>query len=146
MLCAMNWWIWTIVGLGLALVEIATPGFFFIFLAVGAFVSAALLLAWPDMPLWGQVLTFSVFSVGSLVFFRKPLMRRFGLDKPAPSRDEIIHESATPLDDILPGGIGKAELRGTSWTARNGGTKTLVKGQNCKVERVEGLTLWLISE
>lgn len=105
-----------------------------------------MLLIWPASPLWGQLLVFSVFSVVSLLLFRKPMLRRFGLDKPAPSREEIVNETATPNDDILPGGIGKAELRGTVWTARNGGTATLAKGQTCKVERVEGLTLWLKSE
>jgi len=146
MLSPMNWWIWALIGLALAVMELGSPSFFMMFLAVGAFASMAMLLVWPASPLWGQLLVFSVFSVVSLLLFRKPVMRRFNLDKPAPSREEIVNEIATPNEDILPGGIGKAELRGTVWTARNGGTATLAKGQTCKVERVEGLTLWLKSE
>jgi hypothetical protein len=142
----MTWWTWSLIGLGLALVELASPGFFIIFLAVGAFASATALAIWPSTPLWVQLLLFSVFSVISLVLFRKPIMRRFGLDKNDPARDEIVNETATPVEDIAPGGFGKAELRGTFWTARNGGTKKLAKGIPCKVERVEGLTIWLRAE
>ncbi len=142
----MTWWTWSLIGLGLALAELASPGFFIIFLAVGAFASAVVLAVWPTTPLWGQFLLFSVFSVVSLVLFRKPIMRRFGLDKHDPARDEIVNEVATPTEDIAPGGFGKAELRGTFWNARNGGSKKLVKGKPCKVERVDGLTIWLRDE
>jgi membrane protein implicated in regulation of membrane protease activity len=142
----MNWWIWALSGLALAVVELGSPSFFMMFLAVGAFASMALLLVSPDAPLWGQMLVFSLCSVVSLLLFRKPLMRHFNLDKPAPSREEIVNETATPNEDIAPGGLGKAELRGTVWSARNGGDATLAKGQPCKVERVEGLTLWLKAE
>jgi hypothetical protein len=139
----MNWWIWALIGLALALFELGSPSFFMIFLAVGAFVSAVLVLILPTTPLWVQLLVFSASSVVSLVLFRKPLMRYFGLDKHVPSRDEIVNEIATPLDDIASGGFGKAELRGTVWNARNGGAATLARGKPCRVERVEGLTLWL---
>jgi membrane protein implicated in regulation of membrane protease activity len=47
------------------------------------------------------------------------------------------------VEEVAPGGVGKAELRGTTWTARTEGTLTLEKGRRCRVERVEGLTLWL---
>ena len=31
--------------------------------------------------------------------------------------DSMAGESAIPLEDLVPGGTGKAELRGTTWTA-----------------------------
>jgi membrane protein implicated in regulation of membrane protease activity len=37
-------------------------------------------------------------------------------------------------------------MRGASWTARSSGSVALARGQRCKVERVEGLTLWLRAE
>src|SRR3970282_533290 len=103
----MTWWIWAVIGLALTVVELATPGFFFIFLAVGALTSSVMALIWPNSPLWAQCLTFSVVSIFSMIFFRKPLMRRFGLDKASASRDEIVEESATPSEDIAPGGSGR---------------------------------------
>ena len=49
-------------------------------------------------------------------------------------------------EDVAPGGVGKAEMRGASWTARTSGAVALARGQRCLVERVEGLTLWLKAE
>ncbi|MBU6434571.1 MAG: NfeD family protein, partial [Nitrospirae bacterium] len=60
--------------------------------------------------------------------------------------DSMGGETAIPLEDLAPGGTGKAELRGTTWTAHNAGPALLKKSQRCKVERVEGLTLWITAE
>ena len=55
-------------------------------------------------------------------------------------------ETALVTEDVAPGGVGKAEMRGTSWTARTSAATLLARGQRCRVERVEGLTLWLRPE
>jgi membrane protein implicated in regulation of membrane protease activity len=60
--------------------------------------------------------------------------------------DSLVGETALAIDDIQVGQIGKAELRGTSWNARNVSENTLNRGQRCKVERVEGLTLCIRGE
>ena len=142
----MEWWIWAVAGLAFGLAEIATPGFYMIFFGVGAWAASVMSLVVPTSPLWAQILVFTLVSVISLVLFRKPLMRKFGMDKPIPSRNEIVHEIALPMEDIVPGKVGKAELRGSTWNARNQGAETLAKGQRCRVVKVEGLTLWLEPE
>jgi membrane protein implicated in regulation of membrane protease activity len=53
---------------------------------------------------------------------------------------------ATPLEDLAPGAIGKAELRGTVWTARNADSRPLAKGERSRVLRVDGLMLLLRGE
>jgi membrane protein implicated in regulation of membrane protease activity len=57
--------------------------------------------------------------------------------------DALEGETAIVLDDLAPGAVGKAELRGTSWTAQNAGAAALSRGQRCRVVRVEGLTLFI---
>ena len=58
-----------------------------------------------------------------------------------------VETEAPPLALVgAPDGVGKAEMRGASWTARTAGDATLPKGCQCRVERVEGLTLWLRAE
>jgi membrane protein implicated in regulation of membrane protease activity len=37
-------------------------------------------------------------------------------------------------------------MRGSSWSARTVGAEALKPGQRCRVEKVEGLTLWLRAE
>lgn len=139
----MTWWIWILIGIGLAVMELGTPGFFIIFLSAGAVAAGLTAFLAPTASLTVQILVFSLVSVVSLVLFRGKLMRRYGLDQPPPSRDEIVNEVAVPMEDIAPGATGKAELRGTTWNARNAGGAVLSRGSRCRVERVDGLTLWL---
>jgi inner membrane protein len=42
--------------------------------------------------------------------------------------------------------VGKAEMRGTSWNTRNVSDQTIARGQRCRVERVEGLTIFVRAE
>jgi inner membrane protein len=144
----MIWWYWMFLGLVLLGVEMATPGGFYILffglaaLAVGTVVGAGLIQAE-----WLQWLLFSGLAILSLLVFRGPLLARIKTqDKEMPTVDSIVGESAMPLEDLAPSGTGKAELRGTTWTAHNAGPALLKKGQRCKVERVEGLTLWITAE
>jgi membrane protein implicated in regulation of membrane protease activity len=138
----MTWWIWMVLGLILMACEMLTPGtFYFIFLGVsGLLVGVAALLI--PMPEWVQWLLFSIFSVVSLAFFRRPLMQKFKLSGKHGQRvDSLTSEPATALEDIAVGAIGKAELRGATWSARNIGDRPVTKTERCKVEQVDGLML-----
>jgi membrane protein implicated in regulation of membrane protease activity len=53
---------------------------------------------------------------------------------------------AVAREALVPGAIGKAELRGSVWNARNAGREALAAGQRARVERVEGLVLQLRAE
>jgi membrane protein implicated in regulation of membrane protease activity len=142
----MAWWLWVLGGILLLVAEVATPGgFFVIFFGAGAIlVGAARVVGW-DGPAWADWLAFSVVSVALLAVFRRPLMRRFKMNTSKPV-DRLEGESAIVTQDVTPGGFGKAEMRGTTWTARATSQSTLARGQRCRVERVEGLTLWLRAE
>jgi inner membrane protein len=141
------WWAWALVGLALLGVEMFTPGgFFVLFFGIGALLVALLVGLGAAGPPWAQWLIFSAVSVVSLLLFRSRLLKRFGHGEPARVLDTLEDEVATPLEDLAPGAVGKAELRGTSWTARNAGDSPLARGQRCRVSRVEGLTLHLRAE
>ena len=64
------WWHWLVIGLLLVLVELATPGgFFVIFFGVSAIIVGALAGFGLAGPVWTQLLMFSVLSIISLVLF-----------------------------------------------------------------------------
>lgn len=136
----MLWWHWVAIGMVLAVLEMAGPGgFFIIFFGVGALVVGLLSLAGLAGPAWTQWLLFSAISVVSLLLFRRPLlawMRRH--EGPAQPIDRLEGEIAVPAEDIAPGAMGRAELRGSMWSARNAGATVLVRGQRCVVARVDG--------
>jgi membrane protein implicated in regulation of membrane protease activity len=143
----MVWWIWILLGLGLLALEAATPGgFFALFFGLSAVVVGALAALGAGGPPWLQWTLFSVLAVAALVLLRRPLKARFNLDGSHRSVDKLTAETAVALTDLVPGEVGKVELRGSTWSARNGGAETIVKGCLCQVERVEGLTLWVRPE
>ena len=144
----MIWWYWMLVGLVLLGAEMVTPGGFYILffglaaLAVGTLAGVGLV-----QTEWLQWLLFSGLAVLSLLVFRGPLLAWIKTQEvETPAVDSMGGETAIPLEDLAPGGTGKAELRGTTWTAHNAGLVLLKKNQRCKVERVEGLTLWITAE
>jgi hypothetical protein len=139
----MEWWIWMLLGLLLLLAELVTPGgFYFIFFGVGAVVVGILAGLDAGGPAWFQFLLFSILSLVSLWLFRGKLLQ---LTEGAPDRnvDSLIGETAVASDEIPVHGIGKVEMRGTAWNARNVGDRPLKHGERAKVERVEGLMLFV---
>lgn len=144
----MIWWYWMLAGLVFLGVEMATPGgFYILFFGLAALIVGSLTGLGFAQAEWLQWLLFSGLAILSLLVFRGPLLAWIKTqDKEMPTVDSMMGESAVPIEDLAPGGTGKAELRGTMWTAHNAGPALLKKNQRCKVERVEGLTLWIIAE
>ncbi|HET8946635.1 MAG TPA: NfeD family protein [Candidatus Polarisedimenticolia bacterium] len=143
----MTWWMWVLAGLALFAFELLTPGgFFVIFFGVGALVVGLLSgLGLIHGPV--EWLIFSGVSIVSLLLFRKPLLdwmkKREGPRAPV---DSLVGETAILTEDLPAGGVGKAELRGTSWNVRAREATGLQRGQRTKVEQVDGLTLWVRAE
>jgi len=143
----MYWWLWLVLGLIFVGLEVLTPGgFYVLFFGIGALVVGSLAgFGWGG-PIWFQVLLFSAISLLSLLCFRPHLVRATrSKERPDPI-DTLEGETALLVDDLPPDAVGRAELRGTTWTVRNGGQRPLVRGQRCRVSRVDGLTLWIRGE
>src|SRR5262249_34423523 len=144
----MTWWLWILLGLVLLGLEMATPGGFFIaFFGGGALLVGILTGIGVVGPIWLQWLLFSVLSIVFLLVFRKPLLEWMKKREPQrPPVDAIEGQTAVLTEDLAAGGVGKAELRGTSWSVRSREGRALTRGQRCRVERVDGLTLWVRAE
>jgi membrane protein implicated in regulation of membrane protease activity len=143
----MQWWHWLAMGLILVALEMAASGgFYVIFFGIAALVIGGLHLIDLAGPAWFQFLLFSILSIASLALFRSRMMRWLKLDQPGRDVDSLVGEVATPLDDIVPGAVGRAELRGTVWSARNESPLAVIKGQRCRVVRVDGLMIFLVPE
>jgi len=142
----MFWWIWILAGLILLAVEMATPGgFVAVFFGIGALLAGLLAALGLAESLWLQTLLFSIFSVGSLLLLRKPLRRWFEPAMPGQTVDRLDGERGVVLEAITPGGVGRVEVRGSTWGARSA-ARSLASGDRCIVERVDGLTLWVRPE
>ena len=67
-------------------------------------------------------------------------------DPQAPPVDSLVGEIGVANEDLLPGAIGKIELRGAAWSARNRSAAAVPRGSRCRVVRVDGLTLMIEPE
>ena len=143
----MTWWLWLLLGLALLGIELATPGgFFVLFFGVAALFVGALSAAGLLEQALEQWLLFPVVAIGSLLLFRRRLI---AATEPANAREaleSVRGEIAVLQEALAPGAIGRAELRGTAWSARNIGERPLAAGARCRVERTDGLMLLVRGE
>lgn len=136
----MAWWIWILIGFFFLALEFVSTTMHSAFFAAGAFLVALLVALQAGGPLWVQILVFTLFSLATLLLIRPIVVRKLKLSKTVVV-DTMIGEQAVALEDIAAAGVGKAEMRGSTWSARNVGETTLARGQRCKVENIEGLEL-----
>jgi inner membrane protein len=142
----MEWWMWLALGLVLVVAELATPsGFFIIFFGVAALTVG--ILAGLNMAgtTWVQWLLFSVLSIAYVLVFRGRLQTKVQIPPPH-DVDSLIGGLAIVQERLLPGVVGRVELRGSMWSARNTSQVTLDAGQRARVASVDGLTLTVIPE
>jgi hypothetical protein len=138
----MPWWGWMGVGMLLLAAELffIEADFFLVFLGVAAVLTGLLGWAVPELPTWGQWLTFAVLAVVSMVLFRKRvyrLLRREVADLPNDMlRERFELPTGLPVD-----GSCRVELRGSTWNARNVGAAPIAPGGRARVVGVDGITL-----
>ena len=138
----MEWWIWVLLGFLLLAIEMMSTTAHIGFFAAGAFVVAAMTgFGWSG-PFWQQAMVFTVVSLLALLVFRPVIIKKLRLNE-TKAVDQLVGEQATLMEDIPAQGRGKAEMRGSAWNAENVGNTPLVRGQRVRVERVEGLMLYI---
>jgi len=142
----MELWLWLAGGLALVVAEIVTPsGFFIIFFGLGALTVGALHALGVIESLGAELLLFSVLSVAYLLLFRGRLRAYVQMPKSS-SVDTLIGVLATVQEPMSPGVVGRVEVRGSMWAARNTSAVRLDAGQRARVAAVDGLTLAVIPE
>jgi inner membrane protein len=137
----MEWWIWLALGLILMVIELVTPsGFFVMFFGLGALSVGVLTRLGMGGPPWMEWLLFTVFSLVFVLLFRGRLQQRVQSSATG-NVDTLVGEIAVPREKIAPGGVGRVDLRGTTWTARNAAAVTIEPGRRCRVVSVDNLLL-----
>ena len=144
----MVWWAWIILGIACIAIEVHFTHDFSLFcVGVSAFIVAAITALGSGAPHWSQWIVFAILSVIVLLGLRKPLIGRFQAHRGKDADFQyLVGEVATPDADLPANAVGRAELRGSSWSARNIEAVDLRKGQRCRVEKIDGLTVWLKAE
>lgn len=140
----MTWWIWIVGGMGLAGLEALLGGeLYLLFFGASAVLVGALSALGLLPELWMQLALFSVAAIGVALPLRKRVAARMHASIPTHEVDATVGRTVIAITTIPAGGTGKAELRGSPWTAVNVGVEQLLEGQAAVVERVDGLTLYV---
>ncbi len=138
----MPWWGWMIFGaflLGSELLGV-DAGFYLVFIGLAAMLTGLLEVVGIGLEPWVQWLSFAVFGLVLMVFFRKKLyqkLRGSGVGYEVGPAGEYIEIAET----LEPGASARISFRGTDWTVVNDGDSVVEKGNRIRINRVEGLTL-----
>ena len=137
----MAWWQWIVLGAVLFIGEmIIDPAFYLFFFGLSAITLGLVGLSPVSIPIWGQWLLFSAIAIAFLAFFRMRLYSIPGRSTPDLS-EGVVGEFAVAKEAIAPGHLGRVELRGATWTAKNTGDEPLRPGKRARVESMSGLTV-----
>lgn len=144
----MAWWVWLVTGLALLGVDVLIPsGFFILFFGLGAAsIGLLLLIGLPLSETW-QWSLWAILSLGYLAILRRPLMKRTDWQAGRSPSHEVPDEMKNAIVEITeviqPGARGAANCRGSIWTVQNVSDRSLNIGDKARVERLDGLTLFV---
>jgi len=118
------YWHWWVLGVILVILEVFSPGVFFLWLGIAAGLVGVVMFAYPALPMAGQLLTFALFSVVSVLLWRAYLKRHpIESDQPLLNRrgEQYVGRIFT-LDTPVVNSTGKIRVDDSIWK---------VQGQDC---------------
>lgn len=134
---------WFVAGIILIVSEFFVPGFIICFFGVSALVAGAAALVFPEIPLFVQILIFTVCGVLLLLGCRRFMPAVFKGRATVGCRDvdadDGVGEYCICTVDITPDLPGKVEFRGSSWSAIC--DEKILSGTRCVVVSRSNLTL-----
>jgi membrane protein implicated in regulation of membrane protease activity len=135
-----TYWHWWVLGVILIVLEVFSPGAFFLWMAVSAGIVGFVLLVVPDVSWEIQVLTFALFSVASIVVWRLYLVKSpTKSDQPRLNRrGEQYVDRVFTLTDAVVNGQGKIKVDDTTWKISGDDCPA---GSRVKVVGVDGVVL-----
>lgn len=131
---------WLIAVAVFAVVEMATVGLVTIWFAIGSL--TALVAAVLGTPFWIQLVLFFAVSLVLLVCLRNYIRQKI---KPSATNvDAVVGQIAvvtTSIDNVM--AQGQVKLGAMEWTARSTSGKPIVTGTRVRVDRVEGVKVFV---
>ncbi len=142
-LSQIDYWHWLVLGIVLVVLEVLSPGVYFLWLGIAAIVVGGILYGLPDMTWQMQLVLFAVFSVVSIALARILLQRHpIESDEPALNRrgEQYIGRVLT-LSEPIENGVGRVKVDDTIWRVEGpdcpAGTRVRVVGVDGVVFQVE---------
>jgi inner membrane protein len=140
----MQWSAWIAVGVILLGAELAfvDAQFYLVFIGGAALLVGMLIAAGLDLAPWMQWLVFIVVALASLAVLRRRIYQKLRVDLPT-FKDGLCGELVQVPSALGVGQECRLEYRGSTWDAINAGSAAIAAGSSARIERVEGLKLYL---
>ena len=141
----MDWVVWLILMVVFLIAEACTVSLVSIWFAVGSM--GALIASMCDAQLWIQIAVFLVLSATLLACMR-PFVKKFIKPKiTATNADSIIGSEGFVTEDIDNlSARGQVKLGGMFWSARSTSGDPISKDTKIKVDRIEGVKVFVSPE
>lgn len=138
----LDYWHWFVLAVVLVILEVFSPGVFFIWMGLAAAIVGLALLAFPELGWQYQLLIFALFSVSDILAARFILKRHpIKTDQPHLNRrGEQYTDRIFTLEEPIVNGAGKIRVDDSTWKIHGNdceaGTKVRVVGVDGVVLRV----------
>lgn len=120
-------WYWWVLALVLLVIEVLTPGFFFLWMAVSGFITGVMVWLIPSVSMDMQIFVFSVLSVATIITWRF-----YGKKHPIESDHPLLNKRGDQyigrvfsLYEPIKNGQGKIKVDDSIWK---------VHGEDCPID------------
>ncbi|MDR2515780.1 MAG: NfeD family protein [Spirochaetaceae bacterium] len=131
-------WIWAVLVIIFALVEVFTFGLTTVWFALAALVMV--FLSFLNISFPAQILIFLVLSAGFLIITRPLAVKKFKTGREKTNVDSLIGKHALVIKKIGEFEKGEVKLAGQIWAARSEDGAEIGEEVKCEVVRIEGVT------
>lgn len=133
----IEFWYWWVLAVGFLAIELLAPGFFFLWLAVSAFVVGSFLLVIPSLSFEWQLLLFSILAVSSILVWRRFMSAKAQeSDQPLLNQRGLQYVGRTfTLVEAIENGRGKIKVDDSLWRVEG---PECEKGGKVRVIAVKG--------
>ena len=132
-------WFWFGIAVVCAVIEGLTLGLTTIWFALSAVLMIFISLLQP--PFYVQCILFALIAL-LLLFFTRPLALKFlHTKREKTNADSLIGKKALALQTITEWEKGQVKINGAVWTAASVGGEAIPAGDECIIEKIEGVTL-----
>lgn len=141
----IDYWHWLVVAVVLVVLEVFSPGVYFLWLGVAAALVGGVLWLIPELSWQVQFVLFALFSIASIGLLRLLLARHpISTDEPTLNRrGEQYIGRVLVLSEPIENGMGKVRVDDTLWRVEGADAPV---GQRVRVTGVDGAVLRVKSE
>lgn len=139
MVATMEFWHWMVIGVFLLVLEVFAPGAILMWFGFGGLLTGALLWLIPSMSIEWQILIFSLFSIASVLLWKKYGSKADTMETDNPNLNNRLRDYIgrdTVLIEAISNGTGLAKVGDSAWKVRG---KDLPKGTRVKIVDLDGM-------